>query len=226
MNTSVLELLKLILQETESESLSIGKTKLIKILYLLEVEYYRSFQKRLTDLEWQFYHYGPYPIGIEKILGSPDLEEMPKLLKDGKVYKKYSVASDRSAERGIDSDVQRLIKRVVNEWGGLGLNDLLDFVYFETEPMRKAKRGEILDFKTIRPWQETKLREIKVDKKKLAVIKRRIIEHTKDLSRPEIKVVVDKDLSEAMKIWDEGKTNVLIRGECIVSPEEFKPKQS
>ena len=30
------------------------ETKLINILYLVEVEYYREHQERLTDLEWRF----------------------------------------------------------------------------------------------------------------------------------------------------------------------------
>lgn len=226
MNINVLDILKYIIKEAESENLIIGKTQLVKLLYLLEVEYYRFYQKRLTNLVWQFYHYGPYPLEIEDILGSPDLEEIPKLLKSGKVHKKYSIASDKSSEREIDADIRRLIKRVMQQWGGLGLNDLLDFVYFETEPMRNVKRGEILNFTTIRPWQETKPREIKIDKNKLAEIKHRIIEHTKSLSRPQIKAVVDKDLGEAMKVWDEGKTDILIRGECIVSPESFEPKET
>lgn len=119
MNINVLDLLKHILKEAESENLAIGKTQLVKLLYLLEVEYYRLHQKRLTNLVWRFYHFGPYPLEIEYIMGSPDLEEIPKLLKGGKVYKKYSVASDKNPERGADYDVRRLIRSVMNEWGGI-----------------------------------------------------------------------------------------------------------
>jgi hypothetical protein len=220
------DLLKLILREAESEDLSLGKTKLIKLLYLLEVEYYRLHQKRLTNLTWQFYHYGPYPLEIEPILGSPDLEEIPQFLQGGKVYKRYSVVSDRSIEASPDPKIRNLISTVVKEWAGLDLYDLLDYVYFETEPMMQAKRGDALDFTTIPPWQETKPRDIKLDKKKLAEIKQGIKEHTKNLSRPELRFTIDKDLSEAIRIWDEGKTTVLIRGETVVDPECFNPGET
>ena len=36
-----------------------GKTKLVKLLYLIDVENWRRSRKTLTGLEWNFYHYGP-----------------------------------------------------------------------------------------------------------------------------------------------------------------------
>ena len=47
---------------------SIGKTKLVKLLYLIDVENWRRRRKTLTGLEWRFYHYGPYAFEIEDAL--------------------------------------------------------------------------------------------------------------------------------------------------------------
>jgi hypothetical protein len=47
--------------------------------------------------------------------------------------------------------VSGIIGDLVKKWGGADINRLLDYVYFETEPMENAHRGDILDFSTIQP---------------------------------------------------------------------------
>ena len=57
---SLVQLIKGILGEAENQGISVGRVRLVKLLYLLEIEYYRIYQKRLTHLKWEFYHYGPH----------------------------------------------------------------------------------------------------------------------------------------------------------------------
>ena len=42
-----------------------------------------------------------------------------------------------------------IVDRVLREWGEQELNPLLSFVYFHTEPMANAHRGQALDFSRI-----------------------------------------------------------------------------
>lgn len=226
MKSNVIDLLKDILYEIEKDGLQTGKTKLIKLLYLLEVEYYRLNQNRLTDLIWRFHFYGPYPDKIDEILGAPDLEEIPITLKGDRDYKRYIVVSEQPTNHYNKTDIQRLISHIVKDWGGLDLYNLLDYVYFETEPMVNVKRGDILDFSIIQPYHETKLIKIKVDKKKMDELKQRINEHIKNQPRPEIKVIVDEELHKAMHIWDEDSKQILIKGECFFEPENFPTKET
>ncbi len=37
-----------------------NRTKLVKLLYLIDVDRVRSRQEPLTGYEWVFFHYGPY----------------------------------------------------------------------------------------------------------------------------------------------------------------------
>jgi len=44
----------------ERDGLQIGTTKLIKLLYLVDCEYFKWTRATLTGATWVFYHYGPY----------------------------------------------------------------------------------------------------------------------------------------------------------------------
>lgn len=47
------------------------------------------------------------------------------------------------------------------EFADEDLNELLDFVYFDTEPMMNAgERGEKLDFDCVRPEEEYKINDL------------------------------------------------------------------
>ena len=49
-----------------------------------------------------------------------------------------------------NAQVKRCVDRIVEQWALDSLPTILDYVYFETEPMQDAKRGEYLDFSKIR----------------------------------------------------------------------------
>ncbi|MGB3340140.1 MAG: type II toxin-antitoxin system antitoxin SocA domain-containing protein [bacterium] len=222
--TQVLNIIKEILKQMREARFTVGITRLVKLLYLLELEYYRVFQKRLTEVEWQFYHYGPYPPEIEGILGSPEIEQEEIDLSDERNFRKLSIAKDSYEEYCTESGIKTLVTRLVKEWGGVDIRSLLDYVYFETEPMQEAKRGNILDFSKIQPWHTEKVLEIKIDHKKLNEIRKKIKEDTKDAKRPIIKVIADKTLSECLHIWDEGSRDIRIIGDVIISTEETDSK--
>jgi hypothetical protein len=61
------------------------------------------------------------------------------------------------------------------EHAGDDLNQILDFVYFDTEPMMKAQtRGESLDFDSVMPEEFYSVKEYRIDKKQGQQIIQRI----------------------------------------------------
>lgn len=126
-------LIDLILERCDSERmLPPLKTRLVKLMYLTEVEYYRRTGKRLTDLPWKFHHFGPYASVLGNYLGNPNVDSIA-----------WSITHRANP---ADHDVLRCVVQVVQRWGDADLNELLDYVYFETEPMQAAHRGERLEF--------------------------------------------------------------------------------
>ena len=130
-----------------------GKTKLVKLLYLIDVENYRRRRKTLSGLEWRFYHYGPYAFEIDNALEelSFDIpqEEVSTLSgHNAVVFRAHRELSPRLADY-VQLRELRLVNDVIQRWGDTDFNSLLNHVYFHTEPMIDAKRGDFLDFSTV-----------------------------------------------------------------------------
>ena len=153
-NNLLRELIAHVITELIDRSVGFGKTKLIKLLYLMDVENYSRRRVTITGLEWRFYHYGPYAPEIEDALRDLELDIPQDSVTIGTGHTATVFRPNRQSRPRLGAYVSspaelRLVDRVISEWGEEDLNPLLNYVYFFTEPMRHAERGEILDFSAI-----------------------------------------------------------------------------
>jgi len=144
----------------------ISKTKLLKLAYLAEVEYFRRNGERLTNSDWVYYLYGPYLFNIEKI-------ELPEE-KQAEI-----ILPPKGFTSTVELATKMLIQKIVLRFGSLDLKKLLDYVYFETEPMMNAdQRFEHLDFSAILPQEYYNVEKLKIPHKKeqaiLAALKNKL----------------------------------------------------
>ena len=107
----------------------------------------------MSGVDWSFYHYGPYAFEIDDVLGDLALDIPQESVKTARghaaiVFRAGYNLQSRLGEY-VETQELNLVRRVIQKWGEVELNSLLDHVYFNTEPMKNAKRGEILDFSTI-----------------------------------------------------------------------------
>ena len=133
----------------------IGRTRLVKLLYLVEYEYYKQKRERLTALKWFFHHYGPFAHELTELVNGKLalVEEEERELDSGGIAK---LMGFRDPEEFKDKDfigdirTEFIIKGVVDAWCDADINKLLNYVYHYTEPMEEAKKGDLLDFSRIR----------------------------------------------------------------------------
>lgn len=133
-------------------SITLTQTKLVKLLYLIDVERAASRRDPLTGLRWVFFHYGPYALELPETLNAMEgTEIVTKQWKNSTLYRAAPYAPD-----GEDwvSSTRRTVDRVIERFAPMNLNDLLDHVYFHTGPMIDAKRGEPLDLSLARAYSE------------------------------------------------------------------------
>ena len=139
-----------------------GKTKLVKLLYLVDVENYRRRRRTLSGVEWHFYHYGPYAFEIDEALDYLEFDIPQESVRTGGGHDAIVFRPDWNFRPRLGDYVSstelRLVNMVIKEWGEVELNPLLDHVYFNTEPMKEARRGEILDFSMIQRTQSPEKR--------------------------------------------------------------------
>jgi hypothetical protein len=141
-----------LLSRAAGDRLVIGTTKLVKLFYLIDCEYFRWHRKTLTEAPWIFFHFGPYSEDLVTMAHrTPGIEALGRTeFGEQKFFRGYAVTQHRNdpiarAHFGVRGAVDSVYQR----WAGVDLELLLDHVYFETPPMLLAKRFEPLDFSLI-----------------------------------------------------------------------------
>jgi hypothetical protein len=136
----------------------VSKTKLLKLLYLFDVEYYRVHRQTFTGFNWKFFHLGPWAAEFDSVLEG--------LVTNGVLFQQRSDADFetsfyKSAEpidpREPFSNVsdEHILRGVLKIWGGRSTGEILDYVYFQTPPMEAGIRNAPLDFSVIQPEKPT-----------------------------------------------------------------------
>jgi hypothetical protein len=131
----------------------ITKTKLLKLLYLFDVEFYRAHGRIFTGFEWKYFHLGPWTREFDPLLAT--------LISDGDLTEHSSERSDfdtKFIRAGHPVDLRKpfetysdeaILKSLLDIWGPTATGEILDYVYFRTEPMEHGVRNEKLDFSRI-----------------------------------------------------------------------------
>lgn len=130
------------------------KTKVLKLLYLADVENWRDQGSRLTDLNWIFYLYGPWTAEYDPLLSEMEAERLIEVRpghEDGEAIFVNVIVPTDLGQIGLSTPTYFALKELVERWGLRPTSELLDYVYFDTEPMREAVRGQALDFHSVRP---------------------------------------------------------------------------
>jgi hypothetical protein len=193
----ILKLIKAICARARETDGYVNKTKLIKYLYLIDVEYYRRHRETFTELNWIFYDFGPWAYEYNEIfdemLNSPDFD-----IKEGDRADLDTQFISTSDKIELDSifesfEDELITKRIIDKWSVENLNSMLNYVYFKTEPMVEAERYKPLDFKKIHTLEEIPEFELTRGIK---------TKHEKEIIRKEIK----RRLESLRKVTQQDKT--------------------
>jgi hypothetical protein len=153
MNPSVSELIVAVVSYVTASGGYMTKTKLLKLLYLFDLEFYRVYGRTFTQFQWKYFHLGPWTREFDPVFD--------QLLSHGELSEHTSERSEfdtRFLRAGESVDLRKLVanyreeailKIVLDTWGGSTTGEILDYVYFRTEPMEYGIRNEPLDFSKV-----------------------------------------------------------------------------
>lgn len=228
MSTKLLERLILyIIDKVESEGGAISTIRLVKFLYLIDVEHYRRHGQTLTGLEWVYHKYGPYAFALPEIFACLrlDVEEEEYITLKGHKGRRFHVHVPQDITDVLPFAKEVLVNRVLKWWMWEDTNVLLDHIYFETEPMQHGQRGEALDFSTIRRDVVTEEAGFHLDPVKAQTLRERVQQTLADIKAEYIQVPASHDEAyyEAMRIMDkEGMFAIPEGTEVPCTPEALE----
>jgi len=154
MDELVRKLVVRIWQNGRQSGIPVGQIRATKIMYLIEWEHFAWDRKRLTSLDWVFLHYGPWSSTLSDVLQrdfrAPSEEVGPGQFREVVWTPPEYDKVDTRLEVGLEGIVQR----VFETFGAMPTPDIIRYVYFNTEPMRDAVRGQPLRFEaTEKPFR-------------------------------------------------------------------------
>ena len=153
---------------------SLSPIRVIKFLYLADLYHARENKgETLTGWPWKFVYFGPYCSESITALneavnnGVIDVKSFESKY-DEKDRFLYTCREEKEAdlEKTLSLYVWGSLKEAIKKWAD-DTPGLLDHVYYDTEPMEDAKRGDLLDFsKACLPIKLAKLEMKKISKSK------------------------------------------------------------
>ena len=129
------------------------KTKLLKFLYLSDLEYRKLTGNQITDLRYVWWDEGPYDSKVNdyiKQLHRKGLikEEKHSLVSGLGDYFLY-FDTDKDIDMALPNAKKEVIDNIINTYYHLELKDLLENIVYQTKPMQKAIKnkafGNVLD---------------------------------------------------------------------------------
>lgn len=127
------------------------RTKLVKLLYLIDNDFYEACGRTLTGLQYFWHHYGPNAVGdaiteeANRLVFDGQLTVYPSLTLDGVETFEYALATKEVAQR--QSPLTPLewdfIKRGVEKYGHMNVPKIVSAAK-ATSPFKKAQQYQIL----------------------------------------------------------------------------------
>jgi uncharacterized phage-associated protein len=119
----------------------ITKIQLIKFLYLADLYAVKWTGKQLTELNWYYYHFGPWHEDIDIALNKMNGKEISIETEGNITLIKLGKESGNIDDLQLSVSLKFVLDNIRREWAGAGkdkIKQLLDYVY-NTAPMLAVK---------------------------------------------------------------------------------------
>jgi hypothetical protein len=220
MKIDILELTQYIVCYATEKGVKLSPIRLVKFLYLADLYWARENEgATLTKWPWKFVHYGPFCTeslyAIEKAFQSELIQRTAYESKyvDEDYFLYWCKESRTDTERNLPIYLTSPLHEAISKWGD-DTYGLLDYVYFETEPMLEARKGDLLDFsKAKSPEVSQDIVMVKLSAKQIAIGKE-IVEKLKSKYREGFK----SQAQSPQPIYDE----VYLKGTKVLDEEDLQ----
>ena len=119
----------------------VTKIQLIRFLYLADLYAVKWTAKQLTQLNWYYYHLGPWHENINTALDKMNGKEISIETEYNTVFIKLGVKAGNIDDLQLHVSLKLMLNNIRREWAGSGqdkMMQLLDYIY-STAPMVEVK---------------------------------------------------------------------------------------
>ena len=124
-----------------------NRTELIKLLYLTDLEYFKNFGEKYSELNYIYYNYGPWTKQYHQILDymiNQEIKESRKTPDENGWL--YSITNNKPRhDIGLENDINNILENNFFIYKDSDLTQILKVVY-TTEPMASTNKGDEIDF--------------------------------------------------------------------------------
>jgi hypothetical protein len=228
MSFNILELIQYITWLATEREEALSPIRLVKFLYLVDLYNARKNKgQTLTGWPWKFVHYGPFCSeslnAIKEAVEKGYIESYSyesKFDEEEHFLYRYKADQEPTITSQLPFYIVGQIQAAIKKWAD-DTFALLDYVYFETEPMAGIKPGDLLDFSKSK--ETPVVHEIsmkKLSKKKLTEGKE-IIAKMRDnfnngLQVCETQAIYDEVYSKALDFLNGEDLNLSITGKAVI----------
>jgi uncharacterized phage-associated protein len=224
-------LIQFIVWYATQNEIKLTTVRLVKFIYLADLYFARAHDGRiLTNFPWAFVYYGPYcgealdsikDAAFNSIINMKSYESKFGRGDDYNIFSCDDSCVEENIEEKLPIEVISYLKSAIKRYGD-DTPLLLDHIYFETEPMIDAKKGDLLNFskaKALSPSKPIKLKKISNDK--IALAKKHIKALGEKLAQSRLKLKRDKQKERELKddlyynaldIMDDGDLEIGLEG--------------
>lgn len=124
-------------------------TKLMKLLYLIDLEYFREFNKTLTGIKHKSYYYGPFSFDVQRCLESLFAKG---ILASERLYtwkgRIANIITPKIKETAVSlpPEGKKIIDRVLQQWKNRSVDEIVEYAK-STVPFLSAQFNEDISFK-------------------------------------------------------------------------------
>ena len=141
-------LLNVLYYSTDDHGKKIPKTKLAKLIYLVDFAYYYEHLKPISNMEYIKLPQGPVPHAYFSALDDLYDRGVIDIEKRGKA-ELYSIIEYQSVKNDLlNADEIELIKRVAKKWSNNNVQEIVDFTHKQI-PYSICYDGEIIPYNLI-----------------------------------------------------------------------------
>lgn len=132
----------------------LSTSRLQKMAYLAELEFYREYGERLTGAEFYNHYYGPYSFDLEKV--TVEMEGDTILMEIAETEKGEAIFHRPDTERiniELSGREKSILDEVVNEWKFKPTQEIVQAAK-STTPFLSSRKGDKINFSVILNYKE------------------------------------------------------------------------